>query len=335
MARILPATPETVQQAAAALKGGQLVAFPTETVYGLGAAALNPQAVARVYELKGRPRRHPLIVHLPEGQPLGEWAADPPELAFELARRFWPGPLTLVLRRSAHVPDAVTGGQETVALRTPSHPVALALLEAFGGGVAAPSANRFGRISPTRAEHVAAEFGGELLILDGGPSQVGLESTILDLSRAADGQVRLLRPGGVPLAAIEAQLGFAVTLPEQARAQLTAQEDGEGAPPRAPGSLASHYAPHAPTHLVSGVELARLARSGQTTDLAVLALSAPPPNFQGSWRALPSDPAEYGRLLYAALRELDAEAPTQILIELVPSGDAWLAVRDRLKRAAS
>ncbi|MFA7461164.1 MAG: L-threonylcarbamoyladenylate synthase, partial [Trueperaceae bacterium] len=314
----------------------QLVAFPTETVYGLGAAALDPQAVARIYELKGRPKAHPLIVHLPPGQPLGEWAEDPPELALGLARRFWPGPLTLVLRRGARVPDAVTGGQNTVALRTPDHPVALALLEAFGGGVAAPSANRFGHISPTRAEHVAAEFGGDLLILDGGPSQVGLESTILDLSQVNDnGLVRLLRPGGVPLAAIEAHLGFSVQLPALAGAGEEGLTGEGGAPPRAPGGLASHYAPQAPTRLVTGAELARLASSDQTADLAVLALGAPPQGFRGHWRALPEDPVEYGRQLYAALRELDAAAPKQILIEVVPTGEAWLAVRDRLKRAAT
>lgn len=325
MSRLLPATPENVERAAALLREGGVVAFPTETVYGLGAAARQPAAVARVYELKGRPRGHPLIVHLPAASHLDAWAEEVPPAARELARRFWPGPLTLVLRREGGVPDAVTGGQDTVALRVPGHPVALALLAAFGDGVAAPSANRFGRISPTLAAHVAEEFDDPaLVVLDGGPSDVGVESTILDLSdleRA--GEARLLRPGGVSRAELEAVLGQRPLLPGEARAAV----------PRAPGGLKSHYAPTAPTRLVAADEL--LALAGALPGAAVLARRPAPAGFAGAWRALPADPAGYARGLYAALRELDAAAPRVILVEAPPAGEAWLAVRDRLARAAA
>lgn len=339
MPRIVPATSQSVAAAAEELRAGNLVSFPTETVYGLGAAARDEAAVARIFDLKGRPRTHPLIVHLSGPELIEAWAKEPPKEALDLARRFWPGPLTLVLRRSGSVPDAVTGGQETVALRAPDHPVALALLREFGDGVAAPSANRFGRISPTRAEHVAAEFGGagegptgRLTILDGGPCEVGLESTILDLSALAEGGApRLLRPGGLPVRELERFLGRPVTAGE-------APADREGsaahAPvPRAPGGLSSHYAAAAPTRLVPRERLPEVA--GEVPGAAVLALTPRPAGFEGAWLTLEADPAAYGRALYAALRELDARAPAAILIEAVPEGDEWLAVRDRLTRAAA
>ena len=286
MARILPATPQAIAEAVAALRAGQLVAFPPETVYGLGAAARAAAAVERIYAVKGRPRGHPLIVHLPGPAALGEWAVAP-ELAHALAHHFWPGPLTLVLERSAFVPDVVTGGQETVALRVPRHPVAEALLTAFGDGVAAPSANRFGRISPTRAEHVSAEFEEDLLILDGGPSEVGLESTILDLSGAHSGEgMRLLRPGGVSVAAIEAFTGQRVLLPGDPSTSERA------AVRRVSGSLASHYAARAPSELVEPGALVAAARaSGQR--VAVLALQVEPKGFAGEWLPLPNDPVRY------------------------------------------
>lgn len=329
MARIVPATPPAIEEAVALLRAGSLVAFPTETVYGLGADASNPEAVALIYQLKGRPRGHPLIVHLPDREQMGKWAV-PTEEAQALARRFWPGPLTLVLRRAQSVPDTVTGGQATVALRMPQHPVAAALLSAFGGGVAAPSANRFGRISPTSAAHVAAEFEEELLVLDGGSSEVGLESTILDLSSTYDGgPPRLLRPGGVPLAEIEEFLGGGVLLPHEPAASVD-----EGAVPRVPGSLTSHYAAVAPTRLVSAESLVSEALAAGS-EAAVMALQSPPQGFGGRWSVMPAEPGEYGRQLYATLRELDLGQPSEILIENVPQGAAWLAVRDRLTRAAA
>lgn len=325
MARVVPATERHIEEAAALLSAGRLVAFPTETVYGLGAAARDPAAVERIYRIKGRPAGHPLIVHLPGAKYMERWAEAVPQAAVYLAQRFWPGPLTLVLRRSKLVPDIVTGGQETVALRSPHHPVAQQLLTAFGDGVAAPSANRFGRISPTRAAHVAAEFPEDLLVLDGGPSQVGLESTILDLSQVAAGEApRLLRPGGVPLALIEEALGLPVHLPGQA----------EGGGPRVPGSLGSHYAARAPTQLVSADQLAARSLAGGA-QVAVLALQPAPEGFIGRWLRLPQEPVGYGSRLYAALRELDALSPQSILIEAVPADPEWLAVRDRLQRASA
>ena len=353
MARILEATDAAIKEAAATLRAGAVVAFPTETVYGLGAAARNPEAVDLIYRLKGRPRGHPLIVHLPSIDQLAEWAVGN-ATAMRLVERFWPGPLTLVLPRQPGVPDAVTGGQETVALRMPAHPVALALLKEFGDAVAAPSANRFGRISPTAAAHVAAEFPAAefpaaefpegLLVLDAGPSEVGLESTILDLTGVTAGTPpRLLRPGGVPLSAIEECLGQAVERPghraggsEGGAAPAPGSRDrAGGAPiPRVSGSLTSHYAARALTLLVAPEEVAvRALLEGDSA--AVLALQPRPQDFRGRWLRLPSDPVAYGQRLYAALRELDGGEPSVILIEDVPYGAAWLAVRDRLTRAAA
>lgn len=325
---ILGPTAANIARAAERLATGRLVAMPTETVYGLAADARDERAVARVFELKRRPRDHPLIVHLASVDEVPDWADHPPAALARLGEVFWPGPLTVVLGRAAWVPGAVTGGQATVALRVPSHPVARQLLEAFGGALAAPSANRFGRVSPTTAQHVAAEFpDADLLVLDGGPSIVGLESTILDLSGAAP---RLLRPGGVNLEEVEAVLGVRV-LPAGA----------EPAAPRAPGGLPSHYAPSAPVRLVGSAELdtdaALLGGNGPEAPVrvAVLALRPPPPGFGGVWEQLPADARGYGAELYAALRRLDAERPREILVERVPDLPAWLAVRDRLQRASA
>ena len=307
-------TPPTLvdfEFAAALLRRGEVVAFPTETVYGLGADARDEAAVRRVFALKGRPAEHPIIVHLASAEMLARWAADIPEVAYALAEMFWPGPLTLILKRQASVPDAVTGGQDTVGVRVPSHPVALALLRRFGGGVAAPSANRFGRVSPTRAAHVRAEFGDAVPVLDGGACVVGLESTILDLSGGAP---KVLRPGAVSAARLEAVLGQPLTTCELNR-------------PRVPGSHSSHYAPHTPTFLlgsavgVGGARDAVLARRPQAAEAA-------------RWLALPDDPEAFGRSLYASLRELDTPDHARILVEEVPRTPAWAAVRDRLGRAA-
>ncbi len=308
-----------IQEAVRLLRAGRLVAFPTETVYGLGADAANPAAVARIFAAKGRPATHPVIVHLGGVEQLDQWAADFPEAARRLAARFWPGPLTLVLPRARAVPDQVTGGQETVALRVPAHPLARTLLTAFGGGIAAPSANRYGRISPTRAEHVRAELDGAVdLILDGGDCEVGLESTIVS---CLDGRVALLRPGQITRAELEAVVG-----------PLDAVAAGA---PRVPGAMASHYAPTTPLVLVPPERLDTLlaAAHGQC---AVLARRTRPPGTQAAlWREMPVEPSPYGHDLYAALRELDGRGADLILVEQVPAGEAWDAVRDRLERAAT
>jgi L-threonylcarbamoyladenylate synthase len=305
------------------LRAGGVVAFPTETVYGLGADASNPAAVARIYALKGRPSTHPVIVHLASSDRLGDWALEPSPAALRLAAAFWPGPLTLVLRRAPHVLDAVTGGQETVALRVPSHPVAQALLQAFGGGVAAPSANRFGRVSATSARHVREEFGHEVpCVLDGGDCEVGIESTIVDVS----GDVpRLLRPGGVDLDALQAALRAPV-----ARADASS--------PRAPGRLKAHYAPVTPLMLVEADVAPELIRSlvRQDKQVAVLSFSAMRPLLPGlTWLACPSDPEGYAHDLYANLRLADASRSEVIVVERPPLRSEWAAVLDRLTRAAA
>jgi L-threonylcarbamoyladenylate synthase len=307
-----------IHRAAKILRAGGLVAFPTETVYGLGADASNAAAVARLYKLKGRPPRHPVIVHFASAEAAFAWAREVPEAARRLARAFWPGPLTLILRRSSRAADFVTGGQDTVGLRVPSHPVALSLLEAFGDGVAAPSANRYGHVSPTTAAHVREDFGDALdAVLEGGASEVGIESTIVDCSR---GQPSLLRPGHIGVAELEAALG----------ARL-APRDGDA--PRHPGGEARHYAPRTPARLVASHDLdAEIARWGNRA--AVLAFSRPDERSD-YWLRMPREPAAYARGLYAALRELDSAGAECILIEAPPATAQWGAVRDRLLRAAT
>ncbi len=312
-----------VEEAAAVLRRGGLVAFPTETVYGLGADAENPSAVARIFAVKGRPAGHPLIVHIGSIALLDRWAVAIPVLAWRLAERFWPGPLTLILKRSRRVPDVVTGGQDTVGLRVPDHPVAAALLEAFGGGIAAPSANRFGRVSPTTAAHVREELGEAVdCVLDGGPCQVGIESTILDLSGA---RPRLLRPGAVVPEALAEILGAMPARPAPGERM-----------PRVPGALRTHYAPRTPLNLVHAEALApeieqRLARGERVAVLARTTASVPQ---RCVWRVMPSDPQGYARELYAQLRALDALGVDRLLVEVPPDTTAWKAVRDRLARAA-
>lgn len=311
-----------VKQAAAILRRGGLVAFPTETVYGLGADAENPDAVARIFAAKGRPANHPVIVHIGHTDLLERWAADIPPSALRLAQHFWPGPLTLILKRSAHVSDAVTGGQDTVGLRMPDHPVALALLAAFGGGVAAPSANRYGRISPTTAQHVRDELGDAVdCILDGGSCRVGIESTILDLSGA---HLQMLRPGAITAAEIETVLG------EPLAADLSHA-------PRSPGMLLSHYAPQTALTLVSSNDLH--SKIKQCLDkgerVAVLARSASPPLINCIWQIMPENPGVYAHHLYARLRDLDALQVDRLVVEAPSQEIVWQAVRDRLTRAAS
>lgn len=312
-----------IERAAAVLRAGGLVAFPTETVYGLGADASNPQAVRKIFEAKGRPVTHPVIVHLADAAQVANWTRDIPPAAQKLAKKFWPGPLTLILRRAPGVSDLVTGGQETVAVRVPSHPVARRLLSRFGGGIAAPSANRHGRVSATAAAHVRLEFGAAVdCVLDGGESQVGIESAIVDLS---GGTPALLRPGSITAAEIEAVLG----------AQLAASAADA---PRAPGTLAAHYAPRTPLLLAENdltLELAAsLIRQGKR--VAVLALSARQPLLRGvEWIAAPRDAAGYAHALYASLRRLDETGCDAILVEKPPQAPAWTAINDRLTRAAA
>ena len=330
-----------IAEAVALLKGGELVAFPTETVYGLGADAANPVAVAKIFAAKGRPADHPLIVHLPSVEHMARWAIDVPDEAERLAAAFWPGPLTLILKRRANVPDAVTGGQDTVGLRVPNHPLALELLAAFDGGIAAPSANRFGRISPTTAAHVREELGSRVpLILDGGACPVGIESTILDLSR---GKPVLLRPGTIGAADIARVIGRAPEMAaphvDEPRGDEKETPRGEGnETPRVSGSLEAHYAPRTPLQLVSSDGLLFALRDALVAGerVAVLAPTAQAISHDlVAWRQVPADPAGCAHDLYASLRELDALDCARILVQKPPAGEAWLAVNDRLQRAAA
>lgn len=323
----IPADNASIAQAAELLRQGCLVAFPTETVYGLGADASNPEAVARIFTAKGRPANHPLIIHIASVEQLSSWAIMIPDTAYRLAEHFWPGPLAMVLNKQAHVPLAVTGGQNTVGIRVPQHPVALALLRAFNGGIAAPSANRFCRISPTQASHVAEELGDAVdLILDGGPCEVGVESTIVALT---DAQPRLLRPGQITVEAIEAVLGTRLILPTNI---------AETADIRAPGMLALHYAPTTPAKLCKTEMLPETIQAieNQRKHCALLHFSAQQ-NMATVKQAiqLPENADAYAQQLYAALRTLDNCHLDLILIEQPPTTSPWRAVNDRLKKATA
>jgi L-threonylcarbamoyladenylate synthase len=316
--------------AAANLLAGNLVAFPTETVYGLGADACNADAVARIYSVKGRPADHPLIVHVASMDALGDWADDVPGYAIALARDFWPGPMTLIMKRSGLAGDFVTGGQVTVGVRVPDHPVALGLLEAFaragGKGVAAPSANRFGNVSPTTAQAVADELSEYLAdadqILDGGPCEVGVESTIIDCT----GDVpRILRPGAVTAEMIEESTGLVFGESNKPAGEIAANGSAvDGSQIRVSGSLDSHYAP------VATVVLDQSPVAGQ--GFIAMADAATP---DGVVRlAAPKSDEEFARVLYAALRAAD-EQGLQTVVVAQPAGDGIaVAIRDRLKRAA-
>lgn len=318
--------PGKVLQAARLLADGGLVAFPTETVYGLGADASNETAVARLYAVKGRPGGHPVIVHFAAADAAFAWAREVPGAARALAAAFWPGPLTMILKRADCARDSVTGGQDAVGLRVPSHPVAQALLVEFlalkgdvrMAGVAAPSANRFGRVSPTSVAHVHDDLGGDVdLVLEGGKATVGIESTIVDLSR---GGPVLLRPGHVSLDDLERVLGAKV-----------AHKDA--AAPAHSGGMERHYAPRTPARLVAAHALdAEIASRGSR--VAVLAFSRPDERAD-YWIRMPGDAASYAQRLYGALRELDAAGCEAILIEAPADIPEWSAVRDRLQRAAA
>jgi len=317
-----------IERAVDLLRQGRLVAFPTETVYGLGADASNPDAVRRIFLAKGRPVDHPLIVHIPNVASLDAWALSVPEAAQQLAAHFWPGPLALILKKRQEVPLEVTGGQDTVGLRMPDHPVALRLLQAFGGGVAAPSANRFCRISPTLAIHVQEELGDAVdMILDGGACQVGVESTIVDLSGA---QAKLLRPGHITLDQIEAVLQTKVLLTPQVE-QLDAMQI------RAPGMMAVHYAPTTPALSCTTASLstiiAGLIKQGKKIGLLTSHTHLGNESNLGIVIRMPKQADAYARVLYSSLRELDSLHLDIILVELPPQTEAWRAINDRLAKA--
>ena len=316
-----------IARAAHVLRSGGLVAFPTETVYGLGAAVGNAAAVARIFETKGRPAHNPLIVHVAGVAHAEKLVTAWPEAAARLAERFWPGPLTLVLPKSPAVPEIVTAGGPTVAVRVPAHPVALALLKATGLPLAAPSANRTTRLSPTRAEHVLRDLDGRIeLVLDAGPTSGGLESTVLDLTTRPP---RLLRPGLVTPAEIKAVLG---TITRVARGTAEAQE-----PLPSPGMMARHYAPNARLETVSDDGWGRvqfLCRSGQKVGWLTFAMRAEQSLRGLICMVMPRDPIAYAAQLYAVLHALDDHGVERIVAAIPPDTEEWLAVRDRLRRAA-
>ncbi len=304
-----------VRRAAHILRAGGLVAFPTETVYGLGADAANEKAVARLYAVKRRPADHPVIIHFAAAQAAFDWAREVPDAARKRAQKFWPGPLTLILKRSRQARDFVTGAQDTVGLRVPSHPVAQELLRLFDGAIAAPSANRFGLVSPTTAAHVRDDLGKDVdLVLEGGASDVGIESTIVDLSGATP---VLLRPGHISKAEIEALIG--------------AVGEKDATSPRHSGGLERHYAPRTPAKMVPTYALDKEISVFENR-VAVLAFSRPDERVD-FWLRMPRDPHAYAQRLYAALRELDTAGCARILVEAPPDAPEWDAVRDRLRRA--
>ena len=305
-----------VRRAAEILGRGGLVAFPTETVYGLGADASSADAVARLYRVKRRPVDHPVIVHFASPADAFTWSREIPEAARTLAARFWPGPLTLVLKRSEKVENFITGGQDTVGLRIPAHPVAQALLKAFKGAIAAPSANRFGLVSPTTAAHVRDDLGSDVdLVLEGGPTEIGIESTIVDLSAGAP---VLLRPGRISKHDLEKALASPVS-------------EKSSSSPRHSGGLERHYAPRTPARLVPTYDLDKeIARLKEK--VAVLAFSRPDERVD-YWLRMPRDPHSYAQKLYGALRELDSAGCDEILVEAPPDSPEWAAVRDRLLHA--
>lgn len=337
---------DAIEHAANVLLAGHLVAFPTETVYGLGADAENPDAIKRIYQAKGRPLDHPIIVHVAPDVDLNHWASDVPPQAYLLIEAFWPGPLTLILPRQHSVPAQVSGGQATIGLRCPSHPIAQALIRALASrkpsgqaGVAAPSANLFGHVSPTLAEHVRAEF-GELIqnglpVLEGGASEVGIESTIVDLSRVQAGQgVYLLRPGSIGLAELERVLGE----PVYGRDEHA---------PRVSGSLRAHYAPHTPISLVAADKLLAccldwLKKHPEMQVVAVsheknlpMAQAHDTPMQAIKYIQLSAHPKAYAHDLYATLRAVDLMNAAHIFWAMPPQGADWLGIQDRLARAAA
>jgi len=317
---VVRATQTEIEGAVETLRAGALVAFPTETVYGLGANAADPVAVAKIFELKGRPADHPVIVHLDNPRYLHRWVASMPAVAEELAARFWPGPLTLILPKADDVNAVVTGGQDSIGIRIPSHPMAQQLLTAFGGGIAAPSANRYGRLSPTRPEHVREEFGDAVgVVLDGGESPIGLESTIVS---CLDNVARLLRPGFITRSQLEKAIG--------------PLEIG-GDAPRTPGDRLIHYAPVTPLEIVAPDDLeARASELAAGEDKVGVLAMRPPLNAQRhmTWINAGKKADTYAHNLYNHLRTLDRVGCVRILVQAPPGDERWTAVNDRLQRAS-
>ena len=329
---ILAADEQAIARAAQALQAGQLVGMPTETVYGLAANATDDAAVARIFVAKGRPADHPLIVHVASTTQVPLFAAQVPDFAQSLMAAFWPGPLTLILPRLPGVATASAGGQDSIGLRCPSHPVAQALLTACLAlgvqGVSAPSANRFGRVSPTTAAHVQSELGADLLILDGGECDVGIESTIIDCTRGAP---VLLRPGQITRAQIEAACGRAVL-----DKNTPIETMGQSAP-RASGTLESHYAPRAKVRLMSAQDMARKlqALGPHANNLGLWSAERPNAGAGVLWRQQPASADQAAHALFSVLRDLDARGVQQIWVQLPPDTPEWEGVRDRLQRAAA
>jgi L-threonylcarbamoyladenylate synthase len=329
MTGLVPAGPDSIAKAAEILRRGGLVAFPTETVYGLGANALDAAAVKRIFDAKGRPAANPVIVHVADAADLGALTRPGlPEIVSKLAERFWPGPLTLVLPKADAVPDVVTAGGPTVAVRVPAHPVALALLRAAGVPLAAPSANRSTELSPTMAEHVQRGLGDRVdMILDGGPTTGGIESTVLDLTTDPP---QLLRPGLVTPRMIEAVIGpIRRSSDPDANKPVT---HASGSVVRSPGLMAKHYAPRAPLELAGDDGHSRVT---ELADRRIGWLTWPAAtDVPGVVRVtMPTDPMAYAARLYAALHDLDAAGVAYIVVAQPPVGDDWLAIRDRLQRA--
>ena len=321
------ADPQAIAEAARTIAAGGLVAFPTETVYGLGADASSDAAVAKIFAAKGRPSDHPLIVHIADAAHVSNYASEVPLFAHKLMQAFWPGPLTVILPRRPGVAAAAAGGQDSIGLRCPSHPVALAFLQACKTGVAGPSANRFGRVSPTTALHVAGEFGDDLPVLDGGPCDVGIESSIVDCTR---GRPVLLRPGVLSRQQLEAACGE----PVEGNDILLA----DSAAPRAPGTLASHYAPDAKVRLMDtrAIQTALDVLGTDAAHIAVYARSIVRIQSENVlYRRMPDDAIATAQQLFAVLRDFDAKGAKLIWIETLPEAEAWDGVRDRLGRAAA
>jgi len=320
-----PVDASAIERAAEVLRRGGIVALPTETVYGLAADADNDDAVRTLFAAKGRPADHPVIVHVSNADAFDEWATDVPDVAQILARTFWPGPLTLVLKRSARARDVLTGGQNTVALRSPAHPWMRAVLHSFGGALAAPSANRFGRVSPTTAQHVLDDLGvkprGKVdLILDGGACPVGIESTIVDVSGDAP---TLLRPGAITRNQLQKATGRQVA-------------DAGAQSPRAAGRLEKHYAPHTPLTLVPVEELVVLLSKPGGARLAVLAPMSLLENCRAEVAlaiAAAEHADDYARMLYSSLHRLDSSGADRLIVAAPPTGSQWEAIHDRLRRA--
>jgi L-threonylcarbamoyladenylate synthase len=316
-----------IEEGANLLHQGRLVAFPTETVYGLGADASNPEAVRRIFAAKGRPANHPLIVHIADSNCLSDWAENIPDAAYRLAEHFWPGPLAIILNKKPNVPMAVTGGQNTVGLRVPNHPVVLQLLREFGGGIAAPSANKFCRISPTQAHHVAEELGDAVdLILDGGACEVGVESTIIDLSGT---QPRLLRHGHITSEQIQAVLHTQLIVPNPAKQQASDEI-------RTPGMMAVHYAPLTTALLCPSDRLQSLINQLVSKNKSIAVMSYQTvitESRQVSVLKMPATAETYAQCLYAALRKLDHQQRDVIVVEQPPTGAQWSAINDRLEKA--